>query len=177
LPLRRALLELRPALLRRALQLSRSRSTAEDLVQDTMERAMRFEDSYAEGSNLRAWAHQVLFSVFITRCRRLRREQNALSILAADPCAWTTREPSAPMAELSPSVRLAVESLPIRYREAVLLVDLHERPYKEAAAQLGVPIGTIMSRLFRGRRLLAIAMNPASLSASSSDQAAPRRAA
>jgi RNA polymerase sigma-70 factor (ECF subfamily) len=132
---------------------------AEDLVQDTLERAMRFEGSYQQGSNLRAWANQVLFSVFVTRCRRARREQRAVSTLAVDPCAWTTREPSGPAMELSPPVRRALESLPAGYRDAVLLIDLHELPYKEAAARLGVPIGTIMSRLSRGRRLLAVTMS------------------
>lgn len=138
---------------------------------------MRFESSYAEGSNLRAWVHQILFSVFITRCRRARREQRALSSLAVDPCAWTAREVGAPVAGLSPPVRRALERLPTVYREAVLLVDLQELPYKEAAARLGVPLGTVMSRLFRGRRLLASAMSAPPSELRASEPCGPRAVA
>ncbi|WP_437654282.1 RNA polymerase sigma factor [Sorangium sp. So ce1182] len=154
----RGLVEMTPELFGRALRLSRSPATAEDLVQDTVERAIRFASNYERGTNLRAWVHQILFSVFITRCRRSRRERNALDVLATDPCAWTAPECRAEMHALSPGVRRALATLPPSFRDTVVLVDLEEMSYKDAAAQLGVPVGTVMSRLHRGRKLLAEAL-------------------
>jgi RNA polymerase sigma-70 factor, ECF subfamily len=156
--LRQNLAELTPELFGRALRMSRSPATAEDLVQDTVERAMRFEDHYQPGTNLRAWVYQILFSVFVTRCRRSRRERNALAVLSTDPCAWTLPDAPADTTDLSPPVARALDSLPKGFREAVVLVDLDELSYKDAAVRLGVPVGTVMSRLHRGRRLLAEAV-------------------
>ena len=84
-----------PDLRIRALRLARDRATADDLVQDTIERALRFADQYERGTNLRAWMQQILFSVFVTRYRRSRRERDAVKRLTADPCAWTHPEPFA----------------------------------------------------------------------------------
>ncbi|WP_437897501.1 RNA polymerase sigma factor [Sorangium sp. So ce124] len=151
----RGLVEMTPELFGRALRLSRTPATAEDLVQDTVERAIRFAGSYEPGTNLRAWVHQILFSVFITRCRRSRRERNALDVLASDPCAWTAPERCADVHALSPGVRRALATLPPTFRDTLVLVDLEEMSYKDAATRLGVPVGTVMSRLHRGRKLLA----------------------
>lgn len=153
--LRRALILLRSDLHARALRMSRSSAVAEDLVQDTIERAIKFESHYIPGTNVRAWVHQILFSVFITRCRRLRRERNALSWLSTDPNAWTTPNADAPMQRLSPAIQRALDKLPEVFRRAVELVDLGELAYKDAADLMGVPVGTVMSRLHRGRKLLA----------------------
>jgi RNA polymerase sigma-70 factor (ECF subfamily) len=147
-----------PDLRARARRLAPNPATAEDLVQDTVERALRFVDQYERGTNLRAWLQQILFSVFITKYRRLRRERNAMRVLASDPCAWTAAEPfAAPDAShaLTPSTRAQLDSLPVGFRAVIELVDLEEQSYRDAAAQLGVPVGTVMSRLHRGRRLLA----------------------
>ena len=155
---RRGLVALVPDLRARALRLAGDRATADDLVQDTVERALRFADQYVRGTNLRAWLHQILFSVFITRYRRSSRERNALRSLTADPCAWTQPEPfAAPDAEvaLTRATRQRLDALPSGFRAVIELVDLGERSYRDAAAQLGVPVGTVMSRLHRGRRLLA----------------------
>ena len=156
--LRRNLAEIAPELFGRALRMARSPALAEDLVQDTVERAIRFEGHYQPGTNLRAWVYQILFSVFVTRCRRLRRERNALEYLATDPCAWTTPEASAEMSQLSPPMTRALDSLPKVFRDAVIFVDLEEMSYKDAAKRMGIPVGTVMSRLYRGRRLLADAV-------------------
>ncbi len=144
-----------PSLRARALRLSASRADAADLVQDAIERALRFEASYQSGTNLKAWAHQVLFSVFVTRCRKARRERRALGFLHEDPCAWVRSDPAPAMAVLTSSVERALLSLPESFGAVVRLVDLEERSYKDAAVALGIPVGTVMSRLFRGRRLLA----------------------
>lgn len=154
-PLRDELCEVIPALRLRALRLCLNATDAQDLVQDAVERALRFESSYEPGTNLRAWMHQILFSVFVTRCRRAVRERRALDCLTHDPCAWTRRDDPPAMRALSAGVEGALEDLPASFAAVVRLVDLEEHSYKEAAAELGVPVGTVMSRLFRGRRLLA----------------------
>jgi RNA polymerase sigma-70 factor (ECF subfamily) len=166
--LRYALLELVPSLRSRAQRLCLGRcDEAEDLVQDTVERALRFEPSYEPGTNLRAWTHQILFSVFITRCRRRRRERRALDALGNDPCSWTRRDDPPEMSRLTQRVEDALDALPRQFGAAVKLVDLGELSYKEAAEALQVPVGTVMSRLFRGRRLLAAALGDDSCSADS----------
>jgi RNA polymerase sigma-70 factor (ECF subfamily) len=154
-PLRDEIPGLLPVLRARALKLCLNATDAQDLVQDTVERALRFEQSFELGTNVRAWMQQVLFSVFVTRCRRLRRERRAIQTLTVDPCAWTHPEAGPAMQHLSKSVEGAIAELPQQFAAVIRLVDLDERSYKDAADHLGIPVGTVMSRLFRGRRLLA----------------------
>ena len=144
-----------PDLYLRALRLSRNDAVAQDVLQDTVERALRFEGQYEQGSNLRAWLQRILLSVFITRCRRMRRERRALENLTHDPCAWTFPEPREGSQSLSPSMQRALASLPENFRQAVELVDVADLSYRDAAEIIGVPLGTVMSRLHRGRRILA----------------------
>jgi RNA polymerase sigma-70 factor, ECF subfamily len=156
--LRAKLPALLPGLNARALSLCKRKSDANDLVQDTVVRALCFESGYEQGTNLRGWMQQILFSVFITRCRKATRERRALGVLASDPCAWTQPDgPSQRQALLRPVSR-ALDALPTQFSAVVRLVDLEERSYKDAATELAVPVGTVMSRLFRGRRLLAEAL-------------------
>jgi RNA polymerase sigma-70 factor (ECF subfamily) len=154
-----ALVELVPELRARAIRLCGDRTAADDVVQDAIERALRFADQYERGTNLRAWAFQILFSVFVTRWRRRRRERNALDNLARDPCAWTVQTgfvaPDAGPGSLTPSTRRKLDALPEGFRAVVVMVDLEQRSYRDAARELGVPVGTVMSRLHRGRKLLA----------------------
>jgi RNA polymerase sigma-70 factor, ECF subfamily len=158
-----SLVLLLPDLRRRAARFSLHPAMAEDLVQDTIERALRFSAQYDADSNLRAWAYQILFSVFITGYRRRCREKRAMEALTCGPCAWTHRSafPS-PEVELSltPSTEVALGSLPPGFRDVVTLVDLGQHTYREAADLLGLPLGTVMSRLHRGRRLLADRLGP-----------------
>ncbi len=149
-----------PDLYSRALRLSRNDAVAQDVLQDTFERALRFEDQYEPNSNLRAWLQRILLSVFVTRCRRLRRERRAIEHLTNDPCSWTLPDGFASTQALSPSVARALDSLPEPFRRAVQMVDLADLSYRDAAAALGVPLGTVMSRLHRGRRMLADALRP-----------------
>ncbi len=157
--LRAGLVALVPQLRARALRLCGDGPTADDVVQDTIERALRFSHQYERGTNLRAWAQQVLFSVFVTRWRRRRRERGALGHLACDPCAWTVPTsfgaPDAGDGAMTPSTRRTLDALPQGFRDVIVLVDLEQRTYLDAAGTLGVPVGTVMSRLHRGRKLLA----------------------
>jgi RNA polymerase sigma-70 factor (ECF subfamily) len=152
------LVELVPELRGRACRLCGDLAVADDLVQDTIERALRFRAQYERGTNLRAWMYQILFSVFVTRYRRQRRDKNALRSLASDPCAWTMPERFSPpdvTVPLTNTTQRTFDALPETFRVVLKLVDLEELTYREAAIELGVPVGTVMSRLHRGRKLLA----------------------
>jgi RNA polymerase sigma-70 factor (ECF subfamily) len=154
----RDLVTLRPELRARAMRLTRNEAAAEDLVQDAIERAIKFREQFVPGTNLRSWAQTIVFSVFVTGWRRKRRERDAVKSLAIDPCAWTAQDSDsidASMHDLSPRVRLALEALPSTFRDVVLIVDVGERSYKDAADTLGIPVGTVMSRLHRARKQLA----------------------
>src|SRR5579872_2049285 len=153
------LVTLMPELRGRAMRLCGDPALADDIVQDTIERALRFADQYERGTNLRAWAFQILFSVFVTRWRRRRRERNALENLASDPCAWTVpvgfTAPDRGPGGLTPSTQRKLDALPEGFRAVIVMVDIEQRSYRDAARELGVPVGTVMSRLHRGRKILA----------------------
>ena len=158
---RARLTELLPQLRLRALKLCRDRDAADDLLQETALRALSFEESYKRDTNLKAWLYQILFSVFITRCRRRRRAGRFAAEHAQDPNLWCgSREAQHPNEGLSPPVERAIQALPHQFGQVVVLVDLNDLSYGEAAETLGVPIGTVMSRLHRGRRLLAGKLSP-----------------
>ena len=158
--LRVGLVQIVPELRSRALRLTGNPAQADDLVQDTIERALRFEAQYERGTNLRAWALSILFSVFVTRYRQKRRERNALRILAHDPNAWTLPDAEKVDAKvaLTRSTSASLDALPPGFRAAIVMVDLEERSYRDAATMLGVPVGTVMSRLHRGRKMLKEAL-------------------
>lgn len=150
-----SLCALLPDLSRRARQLTRSQAAADDLVQDTVERALRFEHTFAEGSHLRAWMMRILSNTFISTQRRRNVEYKVLARSAEDPNGWTRREANALLPPLTRAASDAVRELPPRLRDALVIVDLDDGSYKDAALELDVPLGTIMSRLHRGRARLA----------------------
>ena len=153
--LRASISDVLPALTARAIRLARSRPDAEDLVQETVVRALRFESTFERGTNVRAWMQQILQSVFISRCRRRARERRAFERFTADP-TLTTRATAAPvLMSVSGPMHAAFTFLPEKFRRVIELVDLCDHSYREAADVLGVPVGTVMSRLFRARRMLA----------------------
>jgi RNA polymerase sigma-70 factor (ECF subfamily) len=153
---RAGLCQLVPGLRARALHLAGNAAQADDLVQDTIERALRFEAQFVSGSSLRAWATSILFSVFVTRFRRARRERTALRVLAGDPNAWTLPDDHRPDAyvALTRSTTASLDALPPGFKAAIEMVDVEGQTYRDAAGALGVPVGTVMSRLHRGRRML-----------------------
>ena len=175
LVVRRGLPSHLPALRAHARRLTRSSAESEDLVQASVLRALTFAETFTPGTNLRAWLHQILDSVFLTSCRRRARERRALSTLEADPCAWTRHDAAPPMRSLSAPVQSALSGLPECFREVVRLIDVEELSYRDVADRLDVPLGTVMSRLHRGRRLLKSRLGPAE--AAGSVESAPARAA
>jgi RNA polymerase sigma-70 factor, ECF subfamily len=156
---RRALVSHLPRLVGHARRLTQNGDDGDDLVQATVVRALSFANTFVPGTNVGAWLHRVLESVFLSGCRRRTRERRALAALDADPCAWVRREHAPSMSELSPPVEAALSKLPPCFGEVVRLVDVQELSYRDAAIRLEVPLGTIMSRLHRGRRLLARALS------------------
>jgi RNA polymerase sigma-70 factor (ECF subfamily) len=153
------------ALYRTALRMTRNPADAEDLVQETYLRAFRFRDRFIPGSNLRAWLFKILSNAAISRFRHTGRDMANTSLdemedfdLFAHSVSQASAEGSAEDEALGQildiDVRKALEELPEPFRLAVLLSDVEGFSYKEIADMLDVPLGTVMSRLFRGRRIL-----------------------
>jgi len=153
--LRRRLPDLLPRLRVRARRLCSRECDAFDLVQDTAARALAYETRFEPGTNLYAWLERMLVNLFVSRYRRSSRERRALAGLADDPCSWLHSDAPPVMATLAPQAAGVLSGLSEPFRRVVELVDLSEFSYEEAANTLGVPIGTVMSRLHRARRLLA----------------------
>lgn len=142
-----------------ALKLTRGRDEAEDLVSDTLLRAFQRWEQYRLGTNIRAWLFTILYHAFVSRKRRIdAREVQPLEDEEG-------REIFEAVGDVNPEGTFydsfvdqeivdAIQNLPEEYRAAVVMSDLHGLRYGEIAQVLGVPEGTIKSRLFRGRRLL-----------------------
>jgi RNA polymerase sigma-70 factor (ECF subfamily) len=150
-----------------ALRMTRNPSDAEDLVQETYLKAYRAFGSFQEGTNLKAWLYRILTNTFINsyRSRRRRPEQTELDEvedlylyrrLGGLEAVSAGRSAEEEVLEhfTEGEVKAAVEALPDQFRMAVLLADVEGFSYKEIAEILDVPIGTVMSRLHRGRRAL-----------------------
>ncbi|HET9957557.1 MAG TPA: sigma-70 family RNA polymerase sigma factor [Polyangiaceae bacterium] len=164
--IRAALVRHLPQLTAHAVRLTKDTIEAHDVVQEAALRALNFSWSYQAGSNARAWLHQILDSVFMTRCRRRAREKRAFRALTDDPNAWLKNGSNgSETRRLSPRVESALQLMPGSFRDVVYLVDVHGLSYKDAAETLRVPLGTVMSRLHRGRRLLAAELSDSTLSA------------
>jgi len=153
------------ALLGVATRMTRNPTEAEDLVQDTLVKAMRARDQFEAGTNMRAWLLRILTNTFINRYRRGGLEKAVLEGPDADPLAdgWVSASTMASMRDpesaalrpvLEAEIRSALDELPEEFRLAVVLADVEELSYREIADIMGCPIGTVMSRLHRGRRLL-----------------------
>jgi RNA polymerase sigma-70 factor, ECF subfamily len=146
-----------PALLRTATRLSHSREAAEDLVQETVLQAWRSFARFEPGTNCRAWLYKILMFSY----SRQRRDQSRRPLVTAFDAAHESAlqfDPQTPDTLTAASVKAAFDQLPDPFRVAVLLVDVEELTYREAAETLDVPIGTVMSRLNRGRRLMRLAL-------------------
>ncbi len=162
-------LPFRGQLYRSALRMTRSAEDAEDLLQETYLKAYRYYDRFEEGTNLKAWLFRIMKNTFINSYRR-RKAQPAVvefeelrdayedSMLGDGVGHELDPESVLIGTQLDQGIREALESLPHDYRMAVVLADLHGATYQEIADLLAVPVGTVMSRLYRGRRLLERAL-------------------
>jgi RNA polymerase sigma-70 factor (ECF subfamily) len=145
-----------------AMRLTRNRADAEDLVQDTLVRALRFRDRFEPGTNLRAWLYTILHNTWRNRVRDTAREATdadsdrieELAARADGPAEVETPERMLLRATMDADLKDALDDLPEAFRQAVWLRDVEEFSYAEIARMLDVPIGTVMSRISRGRRLL-----------------------
>ena len=154
------------ALYRTALRLTRNPLDAEDLVQETYLKAHRFRDSFTSGTNLRAWLFRILTNSFINEYRKRSRQPETTEVGELEDYylyrrlkesgedLGTNPEETVMRMFLDDEVREALESLPEQYRVPVLLADVEGFSYKEIAEITDTPIGTVMSRLHRGRRQL-----------------------
>jgi RNA polymerase sigma-70 factor (ECF subfamily) len=155
------------ALYSAALRMTRNPSDAEDLVQETYLRAYRGFGGFKDGTNLKAWLYRILTNTFINSYRAKKRRPDEVDLddtpessifqrLGGLEAASASRSTEAEVLESIPEaeVKDALESLPDQFRMAVILADIEGFSYKEIADIMEVPIGTVMSRLHRGRRLL-----------------------
>jgi RNA polymerase sigma-70 factor (ECF subfamily) len=157
------------ALYNTAYRMARNAEDAEDLVQETYLKAHRYYDKFQEGTNFKAWLFKILKNTFINNYRKKQQvppqsdfadiEDSFESQLSQE----ATRQMKSPEEELledvlDQDVQQALDTLPHDYRMAVILADLEGFSYKEIAEILDLPVGTVMSRLYRGRKLLETTM-------------------
>ena len=159
------------ALYTAALRMTRNQADAEDLVQETYLKAYRAFASFEEGTNLKAWLYRILTNTFINSYRAKKRRPEQTEIDEVEDlflyrrlggleavAAGRSAEDEVMDHFTDEHVKAALESLPEQFRMAVLLADVEGFSYKEIADILDVPIGTVMSRLHRGRRALQKAL-------------------
>lgn len=151
----RSVMPLTCTLRRSALRLARSGADADDLVQETVLRAWRFWPRYDERASCRAWLQRILHNAFVSEMRRRRRERHVLALRElhdAQPGMFALQvEAEVAQGGLDDAMRLGLTRLREDQRRVLVLVDVELRSYREAAERLGIPIGTVMSRLHRAR--------------------------
>lgn len=160
-------MEFAPQLYSAALRMTRNPADAEDVVQETFLKAYRAYDSFQEGTNLRAWLYRILTNTYINRYRKQQRRPNEVDLgevedlylykrVNASQTGDSSRSAEVEVLELfgEEEITSAVDDLPEHFRLPVLLADVQGFSYKEIAEMLDVPIGTVMSRLHRGRKQL-----------------------
>jgi RNA polymerase sigma-70 factor (ECF subfamily) len=154
-------------LYRAALRLTRVPADAEDLVQETYLKAFRAAGSFEPGTNMRAWLFTILHNTARNRFRDRARDTVAVDSDVVERAAEfpppgglvETPETRLLRETLAPDLQVALDELPDAFREAVWLRDVEEFSYAEIAAMLSIPLGTVMSRISRGRRLLFHKLN------------------
>src|SRR3954462_15385032 len=154
-----------PALYAAAVRMARNERDAEDVVQDTMLRAYRFFDTFEAGTNCKAWLFRILTNAFCNRYREREREAEILTeaesseanveqFLAGSAGQGRDVESALLGRMVSADVERALAAVPQDFRMAVILADLEDFSYKEIAEIMDCPAGTVMSRLYRGRKTL-----------------------
>jgi RNA polymerase sigma-70 factor (ECF subfamily) len=152
-----------------AYRMARNSEDAEDLVQETYLKAYRYYDKFQEGTNFKAWLFKIMKNTFINNYRKKQQTppqsdfsdiEESFESLLSDEATRQIKNPEEEFLSdvLDEHVQAAMDELPPDYRLAVVLADLEGFSYKEIAEILEVPVGTVMSRLYRGRRLMEAAM-------------------
>lgn len=142
-----------------ALRLTRNVADAEDLTQNALVKALRFHDKFKEGTYIKAWLLTILRNTFINEYRKRSRAPVAVELSGTEaaspiPIADAGDRLNNMLELLDDEVREAIAELPVDFRDAVIMADLEDRSYKDIAAHMNCPIGTVMSRLYRGRKIL-----------------------
>lgn len=148
-----------------AWRLTHNSEDAEDLVQETFFKAYKYYDKFEEGTNLKAWLYRIMKNTFINGYRKRQSQppssafsniEETFESLVSDEASQQIKNPEEEFLDqvLDEDVQRAIDDLREDYRMVILLVDLEGFSYKEAAEILEVPVGTVMSRLYRGRRVL-----------------------
>jgi RNA polymerase sigma-70 factor (ECF subfamily) len=148
-----------------ALRYTKNEKDAEDLVQETFLKAFTNFHRYQKGTNCRAWLFTILTNTFINRFRRKKKEREILNADDLRPIEqnffnrekaefYQNPEKGALFKTFSQDIKDALAELPVEFRTVVMLADLNDFSYKEIAHILDVPVGTVMSRLFRGRKMM-----------------------
>lgn len=145
-----------------ARSLTRDEADAEDVVQETYLRAFRSWTTFQTGTDIKRWLFTIARNVFLRSREKGKREvtlddDGAAAVDAAQAAeTWVRKglDPILASAELAPAIQEAIAELPETFQSVVVLVDLEDQSYEEAAEVLEIPVGTVRSRLFRGRRLL-----------------------
>jgi RNA polymerase sigma-70 factor (ECF subfamily) len=156
-----------PKLYRIALRLTHDHGNAEDLVQDTLTRAYVKFSQFTPGTNLGAWLYRILLSTFYSGCRQRSRRPAEVLSSEQDALGRITAGGSAQSAEAEALGRLgdsavirALAELPEGHKTVIYLADVEGYRYNEIADMLGIPIGTVMSRVHRGRTMLRAKLGP-----------------
>ncbi|HJP35721.1 MAG TPA: sigma-70 family RNA polymerase sigma factor, partial [Gammaproteobacteria bacterium] len=148
-----------------AMRLTRNVTDAQDLVQNTVLKALRFHNRFKEGTYIKAWLLTILRNTFINEYRRKVRRPTFVELSGVEPAPSSGPDPEVQydpgstkygdiLELLDDEVRAAIESLPEEFRHAVIMADMEDKSYKEIADVMKCPLGTVMSRLYRGRKLL-----------------------
>jgi RNA polymerase sigma-70 factor (ECF subfamily) len=152
-----------------AFRMTRNAEDAEDLVQESYLKAYKYYDKFQEGTNFKAWLFKILKNTFINSYRRRQQRppqsdfaeiEGSFEDQVSDEVRRRIKSPEEELLEdvLDEDVQRALDELPTDYRMAVVLADLEGFSYKEIASILELPVGTVMSRLYRGRKLLEESM-------------------
>jgi RNA polymerase sigma-70 factor (ECF subfamily) len=148
-----------------ALKLTRNLADAQDLTQSTLVKALRFHEKYQKGTYIKAWLLTILRNTFINEYRRKTRRPAMVELTGAEPAPTSKPETrlghehtavtrSILLDLLEDEVKQAILELPKDFRDAVIMADLEDMSYKEIAERMDCPLGTVMSRLYRGRKVL-----------------------